>query len=271
MYWGLKMYNSYFGIKSTPFSKENNALHQNDQVINFRDQFANLAISGGIGTLTGDSGSGKTSAVRYSVNQLNPQIYKIFYLSESHFTSYDVYRQIGNIMGITIPHRFADLWRNIKDYIKNLVDTKSYKIILIIDEAQNLKNDFLRNFPSFINYDYDAKDLLTVWFVGLSSLNNKLKQNDYVSLNTRIKVKCSLNANIDLNSFTSILKHELRNCGCDDSFFSNAGIDLLFIATKGNFRLLNNVISECLRISIQKKEQIISDQTIIDAIDALKS
>lgn len=265
------MYKSYYSLKSIPFAKENNRLYENNNTLTFKSQFTDLANSGGIGLLTGDSGSGKTSAIRYSVNQLNPHIYKIFYISESHFTNYDIYRQMGTLMGVTIPHRFAELWRSIKEHIKSLVEIKSHKVIIIIDEAQNLRNDFLKNFPAFLNYEYDARDMLTVWFVGLSSLKQKLKQNDVISLSSRIKVKCNMDIKFDFNSFSSLLEQEFKSCGCLDNFLSKASIDLLFTATKGNFRVLNNIITESLRIGAHKKEINISDETIIKAIEVLQN
>ena len=36
----------------------------------------------------------------------------------------------------------------------------------ILDEAQNLPPEFFRDFPAFLNFAFDSRDLITVWFVG---------------------------------------------------------------------------------------------------------
>ncbi|WP_332383994.1 AAA family ATPase [Burkholderia ubonensis] len=36
----------------------------------------------------------------------------------------------------------------------------------IIDEAQNLPPEFFRDFPSFLNFAFDARSLITVWLAG---------------------------------------------------------------------------------------------------------
>ena len=34
------------------------------------------------------------------------------------------------------------------------------------DEAQNLPPEFFRDFPAFLNFAFDLRDLISVWLVG---------------------------------------------------------------------------------------------------------
>jgi hypothetical protein len=47
--------------------------------------------------------------VRQAVGLLNPQQHKVFYLSESHFTSFDIYRQMAYNLGLAEASRFSQV------------------------------------------------------------------------------------------------------------------------------------------------------------------
>lgn len=264
------MYKNHFGITAIPFDK-NNKLISNNNLDRFQTQFIQLVNTPGIGILTGEPGVGKTAAIRNVVQQLNPQTHKVLYLPESHFTSYDIYRQFANELGLNPGHRFADVWRNIKYYIKEFVDIKCCRPILIIDEAQSLNHDFLRNFPSFLNYEYDARDMMTVWFIGLPVFLAKLRRNDYASLASRIRVKCTLTPITDYQVFMNLINQEFKECGCNTRLISDSGIDILRTAANGSYRTVNIILKQSLMLAYQKNLNHIPDEIITEVIAMLAS
>jgi len=64
---------------------------------------------------------------------------------------------------------------------------KKYQSIIIIDEAQNLPLEFLRDFPSFLNFAFDSKDYMTVWLVGHPELAMVIDRPQHAALATRIQ------------------------------------------------------------------------------------
>ena len=186
------MYQQHFGLTHIPFSKDTQTLWESTELTDFKTQFTNLLHSPGIGVLTGEPGVGKTAAVRQVVQSLNPHIHQAFYISESHFTSFDIYQQLACDLGIAPASRCSRVWRNVKTFIKDSVESNRCKPVFIIDEAQNLPYDFLRNFPSFMNFEFDARDMLTVWFIGHPEFAHTLKKNVHVALASRIRVRCTL-------------------------------------------------------------------------------
>ena len=137
------MFQQHFGLKHIPFGK-NSTFCINDQFTRLKEQFMSLLHSPGVGLLTGEPGVGKTAALRHIIKDLNPHQYSIFYLSETQFTSFDVYRQIAVILGLVPPNRFANLWREIKNQIRDRVDNKRALPIFIIYLDALLK-DFLKS------------------------------------------------------------------------------------------------------------------------------
>src|SRR3546814_1102378 len=76
----------------------------------------------------------------------------------------------SDVCSSDLAYRRAQLWRDIKNRIHELVDGKQLTPLWIIDEAQNLPPEFFRDFPAFLNFAFDARDLITVWLVGHPSL-----------------------------------------------------------------------------------------------------
>src|SRR3546814_923536 len=98
----------------------------------------------------------------------------------------------SDVCSSDLAYRRAQLWRDIKNRIHELVDGKQLTPLWIIDEAQNLPPEFFRDFPAFLNFAFDARDLITVWLVGHPSLAQTLERAPYAALHSRIQVQVKL-------------------------------------------------------------------------------
>ena len=119
-------------------------------------------------------GSAKTAALRQLTQALNPHRHRVIYLAETDFGRLDLYRSLALALGVEPAFRRAQLWRDIKARILDLADGKQVLPLWIIDEAQNLPPDFFRDFPAFLNFAFDSRDLMTVWLVGHTALARTL-------------------------------------------------------------------------------------------------
>jgi hypothetical protein len=63
-------------------------------------------------------------------------------------------------------YRRAQLWRDLKERILQLVDGRQLVPVWIIDEAQNLPLEFFRDLPAFLNFAFDTRDVMSVWLIG---------------------------------------------------------------------------------------------------------
>ena len=160
------MIQEYFGLKHIPLAKNGPFLMENPSFCVLKERFHRLLEHPGIGLLTGEAGVGKTACLRHLCASLNPHQYEVIYLAETQFSRFDVYRQIAQNFGLDPHYRFAQLWRDIKNHIRERVENKSSMPILILDESQNLPPSFFQSLPSFLNFNFDSQDMLIVWLVG---------------------------------------------------------------------------------------------------------
>jgi type II secretory pathway predicted ATPase ExeA len=264
------MYRKHFGLSHIPFGKENSGLWLNGQLEEFAVRFKWLLNSPGLGLLTAEPGLGKTAAIRHVAKQLNPHQHRLHYIAETDFGRTDFYRQLAQNINLSPSYRRAQLWRDIKEYFVHLATQKNILPVLVIDEAQNLPHDFLRDFPSFLNFVMDSKDYVTVWLVGHPELEKMVDRVCHTALSSRIQARCSLTPIEDREAFRSLLMHGFESAGAQGTLLSDTGIEILRMASRGNPRQLHRIVVSAMQIAAEKKQNHLPDDVIKEAITGLK-
>lgn len=264
------MYRQHFGLTHAPLGKECPQLWHHDQLDDIEKQFKWLLQSPGIGVLTAEPGLGKTAALRQITRSLNPHQYVVHYIAETDFGRQDIYRQLAIAFGLLPSYRRAQLWRDIKEHIVHLATGKNILPILIIDEAQNLNPDFLRDFPSFLNFVFDSKDYLTVWFLGHPEFARTIDRANHAALASRIQARCNFTPIVDREEFKQLISHGFTQAGCTQTLLSESGIELVRMASKGNPRQAHRLLVRSLQLATEQKLNHLPDDIIKRAIEILK-
>ena len=253
-----------------PLGKDCTELWRSSQLDDLEKQFHWLLKSPGLGLLTAEPGLGKTAALRRLSADLNPHEYKVVYVAETDFGRLDFYRQLALKLNVTPSYRRAQLWRDLKDYITHLATQKNILLILIIDEAQNLPYEFLKDFPSFLNFVFDSKDYMSVWLVGHPELARTIDRTNNAALSSRIQARCQLQPINDRNSFRELLLYGLSEAGCANTILSDSGIEILRMSSKGNARVVHKLLVTAMQIATDKKLNHLPDDVVKEAIQILK-
>jgi len=170
------MVEAVFGFKKTPFSDSPDPKQlfpsQAWNQVKARLQF--LLDHRGTGLITGEVGSGKSTAARSFTAGLNPNLYKMMYLHWTPGSPLDLLRQVALELDLEPAHRRGDLVRQISQTIVRLNQTKKQHPILICDEAQLLCHPALEQLPLLLNFDMDSSRYLTLILVGQPLLRRTL-------------------------------------------------------------------------------------------------
>ena len=170
------MMEAFFGFKKTPFSDNPDAkqLFASQAWTQVKARLQFLVDHHGTGLLTGEVGSGKSTAARTFTAGLNPNLYKILYLHWSSGSALDLLRQLALELNLQPAHYRGDLVRQMADAIVSLNQTKKQHPILICDEAQLLRHPALEQLPLLLNFDMDSAHYLTLLLVGQPLLRRTL-------------------------------------------------------------------------------------------------
>lgn len=264
------MYRQHFGLTQPPLGKQTRELFDDGQLSCLKQRFDWLLENPGIGLLTGAAGVGKTAALRHITADLNPHRFMVIYSAETDFTRFDLYRNLALALGLEPAFRRAQLWRDIKERITELADAKQCLPIWVLDEAQNLPPEFFRDLPAFLNFAFDSKDWMTVWFIGHPQLAATLNRAPYAALNSRIHVRLKLEPMLDRECFSKLIQHALQQAGCQQTLLSDSGLEILLQAAQGKPRHAGAILQTAMKLAVPKGLNHLPDDLLQDAIEVLR-
>jgi MSHA biogenesis protein MshM len=260
----------HFGLRHPPLGKEATELWDDGTLAQLDERFQWLLHSPGVGLLTGDAGVGKTAALRGLTAKLNPHRYQVIYHAETDFGRLDLYRCLAVSLGLPPSYRRAQLWRDIKAHIHQLADGKQILPLWILDEAQNLPPEFFRDFPAFLNFAFDSRDLITVWFVGHPLLAQTLERAPYAALAGRIQARVQMRPVIERERFAQLIAHALKSAGCSHTLLADSGLEILRQASKGLPRHAGRILRTAMRLAVPRGLNHLPDDLLQLAIEELR-
>ena len=117
------MYRQHFGLKHHPFTSEVEPedLFPATAAKELEIRLTHLLDMRGIGLVTGDSGSGKTTTCRHLVASLHSGLYRVLYVSMTTGNVMDLFKTISWEMGLPVERSRASLFRQIRTEVSRLV------------------------------------------------------------------------------------------------------------------------------------------------------
>lgn len=265
------MYRKRFGLTHHPLPRD--ATHgsfydKDDAYIRLRRVFQWLADEPGLAMLTGEPGVGKTAAIRNLCASLSTPEYRVLYLCDTAIRPAAVYRNLAVALGLAPKRRRDDLWRQLRDTITHLVDVETVIPVLVIDEAQHLRDDFFIDLAGFLNYAFDTRDLLTIWLVGLPPLAHRLAMQHHAALRTRI-VSPNVLEPRDRDTFFAMLDHGLQAAGVTDSVLSDPAREVLWRVSQGLPRTASRLLRASLMLAHERDHRFVDEHIVLAACDDL--
>jgi len=264
------MYRQHFGITDQPLGKNQRELWDDGNFLVLQERFHWLLKSPGLGLFTGEAGVGKTAVLRHLTQSLNPHQVQVIYTAETDFGRFDLYRNLALELKLEPAFRRAQLWRDIKARIIELVDHKNVLPIWIIDEAQNLPREFFRDLPAFLNFAFDSRDLMTVWLVGQPQLTHTLSLTPYAALASRIQVRLEQPPISDRQRFNQMVEHGFKTVGCHQTLLSDTGMEILHQASQGKPRQAGQILKTAMQLAVPKALNHLPDDLLQQAIEVLR-
>ena len=141
--------------------------------------------------------------------------------------------------------------------------------ILVIDEAQHLRNDVLEDLRLLCNFAMDSENRLCLLLVGLTELRRRLAMAVHESLSQRLIVRHHLNG-LDRNELDHYLSHRLRLAGCELPLFEPCAVEALFQSTRGLPRLINRTAHYALTAAALGNARTITAEHLEHAVAELR-
>jgi type II secretory pathway predicted ATPase ExeA len=236
-------YRSFFGLKKEPFGSDIRVTEilKTTELIDVKERFDYIIRIGAIGLVTGEVGSGKSTAIRYAAEHLHPSEYKSLYMTASSGAIMEFYRQLVNELDIHIKSNSKALMlRLIKKEITELVSDKKIKVVLLVDEASLLRLEVFAELHTICQFEKDSKPYLPIILAGQNNLIDKLSYRCSAPLASRIVARSHLQGT-DLAGMQDYLKHHLAIAGIKQNLFDQNAITAIHQGSGGLFRKANHL------------------------------
>jgi type II secretory pathway predicted ATPase ExeA len=262
------MYRKVYGLTRHPFEKDLNPdkLFPSRAAGELEARLRYLLQLRGIGLITGEVGSGKTSICRKVATSLNTGLYKVFYVPLTTGNVTDIYKSIAWEMGLTTERSLAALYRSIRSEVNRLSLDAKIIPILIIDEAQYLRNEVLENLRLLTNYEMDSQNRLCMIFVGQAELRRRLSLSVHEPLAQRLVVRYHISG-LARGELPLYLKHRLELAGTQIDLFEEPALEALFQATNGLPRKVNLLAHLSLNLAALQQARMVAIEHIPLAVE----
>jgi len=243
---------SLWGLKWNPFSPElpSESLLVTPRIESFAWRVEQLVLEGGFALISGESGTGKSVALRIVAERLaSVRDIVVGALERPQSKNADFYRELGDIFSVKLsPSNRWGGFKALREKWKAHVVSSRIKPVLLIDEAQEMAPDVLNELRILSSADFDATSLLTIVIAGDGRLLDLLRHQDLVPLGTRIRTRlCTEAATRD--ELLELLQHALAKAG-NATLMTEQLMDALVDHSAGNYRLLMTMSAELLAYGI---------------------
>ncbi|MBW1861089.1 MAG: AAA family ATPase, partial [Deltaproteobacteria bacterium] len=205
------MYKIFFGFKERPFQLVPNPAYlflsksYEEAVVHL-----SYAISHGDGfvEITGEVGTGKTTLCRAFLENLDKDT-EAAYIFNPKLDSMQLLKTINDEFGIKSD---ADNTKDLIDTLNSFLMEKKAegkKVILIIDEAQNLNKEVLEQLRLLSNLETTTSKLLQIILVGQPELGEMLDSPELRQLGQRITLSCYLKP-LTFKETREYIRHRIR-------------------------------------------------------------
>ncbi len=264
------MYRKHFALTRHPFDKEVAAdeLFRSEAHAELETRLRHLIEMRGIGLVTGDSGSGKTTTCRKLVSELHTGVHRVLYVSMTTGNAMDLYKSIAWELGLPTERNRAAVFRQIRAEVSRLCSENRLRPILIVDEAHHLRMELLEELRLLTNYAMDSENRLTVVLVGHPELRRRLGLAALEALAQRVVVRAHVRG-LTREEVGPYLSHRLRLAGTELPLFEAATAEAIFHATSGILRKTNVLAHHALLAAAIAKVRSITTEHIQVALNEI--
>lgn len=274
------MYEAFYGLKEKPFS-----IQPDPEFLYFgrRHTYAYAMMEYGIkngagfSVISGEIGCGKTTLIRHLLNNLEP----------NHMVGlvYNTHRDIPDLLGwimlaFGLPYEGLSRVALYDAFQRFLIEQHGLgkRVLVIVDEAQNLNPDALESLRMLSNINADKYQLLQIILVGQPELKKMLTRPDLQQFAQRVAVDFHIKP-FDATDVQNYIQHRLKIAGREAPLFTAEACARIAEVSQGVPRSINILCDTALvygfsaeseRIGLALVDEVLRDKVEFGALSNLE-
>lgn len=267
------MFQEFYGFVTMPFSRglASSKLFVARGQEELKARLAYLVRERGIGLITGEIGSGKSTAVRSLVESLDPTRYSIVYTANPLIGITGLYREVLLQLGEPVPMFRPRMVLGLRRCFEVLTNERKKTPVLIVDEAHLLDHRMLEELRLLLNVRMDSQAAAALILVGHSELRRTLRLSIHEALWQRTGVRFHLRP-LDLTETGAYIRHQVEVAGYrGGTLFSDGFVAKTYDYTKGIPRQINLVCTHALMAGCAEQKQVLDETVLRQVINDLET
>ncbi len=242
------MYLEHFKLKELPFRLSPDPSFLYPSQIHSRAKAymeSTIWFTDGFVVITGEIGAGKTTLIESFLKEINQDVV-VAQINQTQVSPIEFLQGLLAQFGFS-PFRMrkAELLATLNSFLIEQY-ANGRKVLLIVDEAQNLSNKVLEEVRLLSGVETTKEKVLRIILAGQPQLNSKLDSEDLVQLRQRVRLRFHLSA-LTEPEMGAYIRHRLAVAGAvDREIFSPETFPLIFRYTGGIPRLTNTLCDTCM-------------------------
>lgn len=218
----------------------------------------------GITVISGEVGTGKTTLVRGLLNELGEQ-YTVGLITNTQKNFGDLLKWV--LLAYDIECDETDhvrLYQRFVEFVTHEHRT-GRRVILIIDEAQNLGIDALEDIRMLTNINVDKDPVLQLIMVGQPELVEMLRKKELRQFAQRVSADYLLQP-LTFRETESYIRHRISVAGGNENLFAQTAYATVYYHSGGIPRVINTICDMALVYGFADESPRIRKEIILDAI-----
>lgn len=253
-------YLAFFGMTREPYRSDlqPEEILETDGLVAVKKRFDYALRLGGVSVVTGEIGSGKSTALRYAMSTLHPSANLALYVTATTGSVLELYRQIADALCLNFSSNSkVAMIRAIKKQIVQLVEDKKIKPVLVVDEASLLRLEVFQELHTLCQFHEDSTPYLSLILAGQASLVDKLLYQNSASLSSRVIARTHLES-LDLHGMDEYLRHHAKIAGLANSPFDENAVLAIHQGAGGLLRKANHLARGALIAATAAKSKTVN-------------
>lgn len=258
------MYRAYYGLTAQPFSKGIDTTHlfQHENLKELESRLEYMKRYRGIMLITGDPGTGKTTAIRSFIESLNSSSFFPIYMPLATVAVREFYKQINEQLHGEPLQSKCQMFKSIQQRILFYTNQQNKVPVIILDEVHLLKNENFNELQIITNFNIDSYDPALFILIAQSHLDDRISRTVLDSFNQRIGMKFHFSPLVQKET-REYIGDQLRYVGANPSIFSDQALDCIHNLSGGVIRKIGKLAVKTLTLGAFTKKQQLTEEDVL--------
>jgi general secretion pathway protein A len=223
----------------------------------------------GFVVITGEIGAGKTTLIETFLRELQSEVI-VAQISQTQLSPTEFLQTVLVQFGFSpFNMKKAELLANLTQFLTEQF-TSGRKVLLIVDEAQNLSNRVLEEVRMLSGIETTKDKALRIILAGQPELNDKLNSSELVQLTQRVRLRFHLTA-LTRTETNGYIEHRLEVAGSQGRrIFAEDTFATIFRYTGGVPRLINTLCDTAMVAAFGRDRDNVDAEDLDAAIKELQ-